>query len=346
MKKNKEKSDFLSFAKPILVVCLALVMLAGAMVAFYGFNAGVDFRGGNQLVVDFSLTTNVDIENDEDLAQATNVVKDILQTNGVTVNSFQVMSEFGTKSFVVTFERVSQLTMQTIRVAINEQFNETEEFLLLESEANAVDILGNNFDLTRKSSVIESFVKSDQFFSTLSALLFALTILMIYAFFRLKFAGGTAVFFTGVFDVVMTLAFLALVRVQISSYIFVLMGVVLAVSVYMSADFALDIKDKLRDKRFEDQPMRNLANLVAQEKWKKNFSLAICAFVGLIILAFITLGSVMYVALAALVGATVMLASHTFIMPAFYLFFSKNQTNRAVATKQKEEQKATESQEK
>lgn len=329
-KDGKREYDFLSFIKPILVVCFVIVVLAGALVAFYGFNAGVDFRGGTQLVVDFSLTTNVDIEDDESLTQAADTVKQILHSNGVGVNSFQVMGEFGTKRFVVTFKKVSQLTMQEIRLAINEEFNQTQTFLDLQEAENAVEILGENFDLTLKSSTIESFVKSDQFYTTLSTLLFALTVLMIYAFFRLKFAGGVAVFFTGVFDAVMTLAFLALVRVQINSYIFVLMGAILALSIFLSADFALDMKDKLRDTRFEGEPARKLANLVVQEKWKRNFSLAMCAFVGLIILAFITLGSVMYVALAALVGGAVTLASHIFVMPVFYLFFTKDK-DRAIA---------------
>jgi len=324
MKSNSSKKhDFLSFLKPILTVCFAFVLVASVIVGFYGFRSSVDINGGTQLVVDF-VNSNVDIEDETELNEASTTVREILQENGVTVNSFQVQGEFGTKSFVITFEDVSQLTLQNIRLAINEEFNASETYADFVTDENAVGILDNNYDLTRSTSTIDSFISSDELLVTISTLLFALTILMLYAFFRVKLAGAFSIFFGGVFDILMSLAFIALARVEINSYIFVVMTFTLAVSIYMSAEFSFNIKDKLKDGQFAEKSTYELANIVVEENWKKNLMIAICSFVGLVIIGLVSFGSVMYVALASLVGMVVVFASHTFVVPALYVFFARN----------------------
>lgn len=323
MKSNSSKKrDFLSFIKPILTVCFALIVLSSVLVGFYGFRANVDINGGTQLVVDFAVS-NVDIEDEVKLNEASNKVKEILQDNDVSVNSFQVQGDFGTKSFIVTFEKTSQLTLQNIRLAINEEFNASETYADFVEDENATAILDDNFDLTRRTSTIGSFISSDEFLVTLSTLLFALTILMIFALFHLKLAGALAMFFGGVFNVVMSLVFIAIARVEINSYIFVVMGLTLAVSVYMSADFAFNIKEKKKDQQLADKSIREIANIVVGENWKKNFVMSICSLVGLVIIGLISYGSVMYVALGSLVGMIVVFASHIFVVPAFFVFFSR-----------------------
>ncbi|NCB48224.1 MAG: hypothetical protein EOM55_01145 [Clostridia bacterium] len=325
MKSNSSKKrDFLSFIKPILTVCFALVVLAGVVVGFYGFRANVDINGGTQLVVDFAVS-NVDIEDETELNEASSIINEILQENDVSVNSFQVQGDFGTKSFIITFEKTSQLTLQNIRLAINEEFNASETYANFVADENVIAILDDNYDLTRRTSTIDSFISSDEFLVTLSTLLFALTILMIYALFRLKLAGALSMFFAGLFDVVLTLAFIAIARVEINSYIFVVMGLALSVSVYLSADFALNIKEKMKDSQFADISTREIANMVVTENLKKNFVMTICTFVGLVIIGLISYGSIMYVALGSLVGMVVVFASHIFVMPAFFAFFNRNQ---------------------
>jgi preprotein translocase subunit SecF len=317
-----KKNNYLSFIKPILSVCLAIVFVAGLLVAFYGFNYGFDITGGTQLVVDFTLS-NVDIDNAEDFDTASSEVQEILTSNGVLVNSFQVQGDYGTKSFVVTFKKTSELNLQNIRLQINEQFNATENYQTYVDEDNEVAFLGTDYDLTRSTSTVESFIGSEEFVETVGAMLFALTIVMIYAFFRVKFGGALAIFFGGLFDVVMTLAFLAIVRIEINSYIFVVMALVLAYSIYSSADFGFNLKEKLKDQNFDDKTNSQLANMVVDENWKKNFAVAICSLVGLTVIGLLCYRNVMYVCLAGLVGVVVVFASHIFVVPAFYAFFAK-----------------------
>jgi len=330
MKSNSSKKrDFLSFIKPILTICLALIVLAGVIVGFYGFKSNVDINGGTQLVVEFELS-NVNIEDETELNSASSKVKEILQNNDVSVNSFQVKGDFGTKSFIVTFEKTSQLTLQNIRLAINEEFNDSTTYADLVADDNVIAILDDNYDLTRRTSTIDSFISSDEFLVTLSALLFALTILMIFALLRVKLAGALAMFFGGVFNIVMALVFIAISRIEINSYIFVVMGLTLAVSVYMSADFAFDIKEKMKNSQLSDKSIRELANIVVEENWKKNFVMSICSLVGLVIIGLISYGSVMYVSLASLVGIVVVFASHIFVVPAIYAFFSRSRETSKV----------------
>lgn len=324
MKSNSSKKhNFLSFIKPILTICFALVVLAGVIVGFYGFKSGVDFNGGTQLVVEFA-SSNVDIEDETKLNEASSTVRQILLENNVVINSFQVQGQFGEKSFVVTFSRVSDENLQNIRLAINEEFNSSETYANFVEDDNAVAIIDNNYDLTRRTSIIDSFISSDELLITISTLLFALTLLVIYSLFRVKLAGAMTILFAGFFSVIMSLVFIAIARVEINSYIFVVMALILGISIYMSADFALLVKDKMRDQLYADKTTSEVANIVVDESLKKNFIITICSLVGLVIIGLLAFGNVMYVSLASLVGIVVVIASQVFVVPAVFAFFARN----------------------
>ncbi len=324
MKSNSlKKHNFLAFIKPILTVYFALIIIAGVIVGFYGFRSNVAVSGGVQLVVDFS-SANIDIENEADFASASSTVREIVTDHGVKINSFQVLGQYGMQSFVITTKSMPAHILQNIRLAINAEFNATETYAGLIADDNEIAIIGNNYDLTRRTTNIDSFISTNEILLTISTLLFALTIVVIYALFRLKLAGTLTILFGALLNIVMTLSFISIARVEINEYIFVIMAVVLVLSVLSSADFAFNMKERMRDKGSENVPLHDLANAVVGENLKKSFTVAICSLVAIVILGIVCFGDVTYVALMSIVSLAVMFASHIFILPASYVFFARN----------------------
>ena len=320
MKSNETKNaDYLKFFKPCLIVTLILIVISAFIVGFLGFNTNVDFYGGTQLVVEFT-NSNINIDNDEDFSTADSGVREILSRHGININSFQVQGEYNSKSFVITFDNVSDDILNTIRLEINSKFNTSNHYNDL---GNKQDIIDSNFDLTRDTSVIDSFIASDIFISIISTLLFALTIICIYACFRVKVAGGLTILFGAIFDIVLMLCFIALARIEVNRYIFVVLGLITALSVYASSNMMFDIKEKAKDPSLSTKSNYEIANLSIDSSWKKSLGIYLGIFLILVIWGIFTTTNVLHTLLAILAGVVVVFGTHLFVTPAFWVAINR-----------------------
>ena len=319
-----KKIDFLKWLKPSLIVSLILVVIAGIFWGVFGFNKGFDFTGGTQLVVDFSAQDTLQTE--EGVSKASKEVREILDKNGIEVNSFQVQGEYYEKCFVITFQETDIDTVRNIRLQINAKFNLAEEYLDLASDQKEKILDDESYfaiDMTRSTTEIDSLISPTAVITTISTVLFALIIAMIYACFRFKTAGALTLVFAGIFAVVLTTAFVLVARIQINTYFFAVLGLVLLVSVYGVADFLFNVKQKTKDPMLTDKTNHELANLVLNENLAKNIIVYSSVLVATLVLGVVAVLNVLHLALAVIAGLVVTFASNMFVVPAFWAAINK-----------------------
>ncbi len=319
------KFDFLKYFKPSLIAMLIVVLIAGVFWGVFGFNKGLDFTGGTQLVVEFPY--DAQIQTDKGLNEKANELKDILADYDVKINSFQVQGEGYEKRFVVTFKDKDESKIEDIRFDVNKQFNTSDHYNQLVEKGEEFKILTDDeyslFDITKQTTSLESLINVNAVISTISTLLFALIIAMIYALIRFKTVGGLTIVFAGIVNIVLTTAFVLLARIEINTYFFALLGLVLFISVYSTASFLFKIKECLKNPALTDKTNYDLASIVVKHNLLKTILVNSCALIVTLIVGLFAVLNVLHLSLIAFVGIAVTGATHLFVVPAFWATINK-----------------------
>lgn len=309
----KTNRNYLKLFKPCMIACAVVLAISIVITAIFGFNKGVDFTGGTNLVVkNLSTVASIDVENTEAFKQAESDIVSVLNANGVRVNSLQVQDEYAEKHFVLTIAEKNADKVSKIRLDLNEKLNKTN-FDNLGS-----DILEGNLDITRGTSEIVGFIETSSFFITIYTAIFLLALLVFYACFRVKVGGALAMGLSALFDVILTLCFVTLARIEVNAYVFASMIAILFMSVYASIEFMFDVKEKSKDLNFAGKTNYELANIVIESNFKRNLIVASCIAVCAVALMFTGIANILHIALVVFAGNAVVFASHIFVAPAIW----------------------------
>lgn len=321
---SKQKTDYNKFFKPCMIAVGIILVIATLITCIFGFNKSIDFVGGTQLVVNFDYAKpDLDIEKTEDFNKASNTITTIIDNHHARIQSFQVQGDYGTKSFVINLLIKDEETVNSIRVDINKELNKSATFATMVAGGEEDTIIGNPVDMTLKTSTIDGFISSHAMLLTIASVIFALTLLMFYSFFRIRMAGGLSMLFGSALDVLLTLSFVSLARIQISTYIFVGMAVISFVSVYASASLLFKIKELSKEPKYSSYTNYDLANLAVDLEWKKNLVIYVLSFIMVVIIGALLASNVLHLCLSILAGIVAVLATHTFIIPAFWANINK-----------------------
>ena len=320
-----KKADYLKLFKPCLIA-FAIVMLVAALVTcIFGFNKSVDFVGGHQLVVNFDYAKpDIDIERQADFDKASQGVSEILNKYNARVYSFQIQGEYGTRSFVITVGKMEEAKLNSVRVDINKAYNKSAAFEELVAQGKESEIVGQSTDLTLTTSNIDGFINAHTLLITISSVVFALTLLMIYTLFRFRLAGGLSLVFGAGVDILATLAFVSLARIQVTSITFVAMCALSFIGVYATTGFLFRFRELSRDPKYASLTNYELCNLAVDIMWKKDIVLYGFALIMTLLICGIAGLGVLHLGLTILAGLVVILASHTFMVPAVYAMINKN----------------------
>lgn len=319
------KFDFLKFFKPILIAILSVVVVASLFLAIFGFNKGFDFTGGTQLVVEFPY--DAQIQTEDGLNKTAKEIKDILSNEGININSFQVQGEGYEKRFVITFTNKSESKVESVRLKINKEFNTSNHYADLVESGEEYKILEDeeysNYDITRQTTYMSSKIDKNAIISTVSTLLFALVIAMIYALIRFKTASALTMVFAGILNVVLTMAFIILARIEINTYFFGVLAVILMASVYNSADYLFSLKQGLKNPVLTDKTNYDLSNIVVKSNLKKYIIVYSCAAGVVALFGMFGVLNILHTALTIITGLAVSFATHLFVIPAFWATINK-----------------------
>ena len=335
---SNQKADYNKFFKPCMIAIGIILVIATIITCLFGFNKNVDFVGGTQIVVNFDYAKpDLDIEKQEDFNKASSTITQIINNHHLKIESFQVQGDYGTKSFVITVLEKDVSKINSIRVQINKELNKSAAFATLVAGGHEDEVIGEPVDMTLKTSTIDGFISSHAMLLTIASVLFALTLLMFYSFFRVRMAGGLSMLLGAALDVLLTLSFVSLARIQISTYIFVGMAIVSFVSVYASASLLFKLKELSKDPKYASYTNYDLANLVVDLEWKKNLVVYVLSFIMVVIIGALLASNVLHLSLAILAGLAAVLATHTFVVPAFWATINK--TREKIVTIQTTEAK-------
>ena len=322
---KSKNPDYIKFFKPIMIVFCLLIIASAIVFGLLGFNKGVDFSGGTQLVVQFELT-DVDIEKDAELEKASNDVRKILNDSKISVESFQVQGNYGSKSFVIIFKETNEDVLKLVRTSLNEKFNTSDVFLELVSQGKAGEIIGEAEDITRQTTALSGFVGSTTLLTTIACVAFALVVLLVYASFRISVAGALSMLFTAVFSVVGMLAVAVVARIEINRYIFALSAILAVASVASSADLFFTIKDRSNDQNYENYTNYDLANLAVSQTIKKRTLIYTFALFGLFAFDILLSRALSRLSFLSIIGIALTYYASVYVAPGFYAMINKKRT--------------------
>lgn len=314
MKSNKTEKSFFSYFKPILIVSFILIVISAVVLGVFGFNKGFDFTGGTQLVVNFAAYNEDEPAGlTEEENKIANEISNIIKKNNIKINSFQVQGDYNNKAFVITFKDTQTNVLNDIRLEINQKYNKSTSFAELD----------DYYDITRNTTKIDGFITENIVLTTVSTLLFAIVMCMLYGLFRVRTSGALSIVLAGVLSVVLTACFIVLTRIEINTYFFVALGLVELVSLFFTTDTLFSIKSKLKDPRYTDKNNHEIAELVVKENFKKNLIVGISAVVLALIVGFVGVLNVLKLALVAVVGIAISFVINWFVVPAFWANITK-----------------------
>lgn len=323
MKSKFKNFDFLSFFKPCLIAFMAVVLVGGILFGIFGLNTGFDFTGGTQLVVEFPYeSTDSKVFTDEGWQQTSDKINQIINNHDVKINTVQVQGEYSYKSFVITLKTKNQNDIYNIRLDINKQLNTSTTFAELLANGEEFKILEDDsytmHDITKKTTSIDSLISPTAIITTVSTLLFAVIVCLIYALFRVKVAGGLTIVLSSILSVLLTVAFVAITRIEVNTYLFVCLGLVEFASLMTTVDFLFAAKQKLKDPLLTDKNNEEIANQVVHENFVKIVLTYACCVACCVIFGLFGVLNILKLALVGFVGLVVSLAVNLFVAPAFF----------------------------
>ncbi len=327
---------------PIYLIAVSVILLFALIFGLiFGFNKGFDFSGGTQIIVDLdnsALQSKDDLMIDQFIDYATNKTKDIINKNNGKIYSLQVQKTNFGRSIIVNIRQKDYLVIRQIRLDINQEFNDYKDYLDLVEKNEQYKILDQEYDITKNTIEMDGFILPNTVIACIAGLLFAIAAVTLYTCFRLKMAAGLTLAFGGLLDLVLFCALMILSRIEINTYFFALLAIILLVSVYNSLEFFFDIREKLKDPKFDSKTNKELSTIILKENFIKNVSIyAVCLGIALIIGIFGVV-PILHLGLATVFALVVVFVTHIFILPDFWVLLNKkNEFVRPVPKQKKEE---------
>ena len=323
-----------------LIVIAIILVLATIIGGIFGFNKSFDFSGGTQIVLDLgndTLQSDEDKTIDEFVDYASNKSKDIISNLGGKVYSLQVQETNFGRSLVINIRQKSGSKIKEIRLALNREFNDYDAYTKL-PDNKKFEILDEYYDITKNTVEINSLVPSGTVIACIAGLLTVIAAITIYCSFRFKLAGGLTIAFSSILNLLLFCAFMILSRIEINIYFFALLAIVLLISIYNTASFFFDIKEKLKDPKFDSKTNKELADIVLKENFVKNVSIyAVCVFVAVVVGLFGVV-PILHLGLASVFAIVILFVTHNLIVPDFWVLINKkNDLVRPVPKQKKNE---------
>lgn len=310
----------------IYLIAVAVILLFALIFGcIFGFNKSFDFTGGTQIVLDLgndTLQSDEDKTIDEYVNYAAGKSKDIISSLDGNIYSLQVQETNFGRSLIINIRQKSASNIERIRLALNKEFNDYDAYTSLQ-ESNKAEILDTYYDLTKSTTQIDGLILSGTVIACIAALVFALTLVTIYSCIRFKLAGALTVAFGGILDLLLFCAFMILSRIEINIYFFALLGIVLLVSIYNSASFFFDIKEKLRDPKFDSKTNKELADIVLKENFVKNVSIFCVMACIAVVVGLFGVVPILHLGLASVFAIVILFVTHNLILPDFWVLVNK-----------------------
>ena len=292
---TKKELDYVKIAKYPIIVSLSIIVIGIGFVLFRGYNFGVDFTGGTNIV----LSSNEEIDFDK----VTNIVKDY------DIRDYDYY--FGTKKegYVVLNEILPEETEISIK---NELSN-----LGIETSANEISTL-----------VTESLTKN-----AIKALCYSLIAIIIYIAIRFNFNYALTGIIMLIHDVLIILAMFAIFHISVDFIIVAALLTIIGYSIndtIVVFDRVRENRKKLygNKKKLSKDELKNLVNTSSISTINRNIWTSITTIIAVVTLICVGLNDILTFNIAILIGLIAGTISSLLIGPRLWMVFEKKSMDK------------------
>ena len=287
---NKKDRNYVKIAKYPMIVSLIIIILGISFVAFRGFNFGVDFTGGTNIV----LSGQNDIDFDE--------VKKIVSNY-----------EIGDYDYYLGNKKEGY-------IKINNILNEEEEIKVKTSL--------EKLNIKTSVSEISNLVTKSLTKNAIKALLYSLVAIIIYITIRFNFNYAITGILMLLHDVLIILAIFAVLHIKIDFIIVAALLTIIGYSIndtIVVFDRIRENRSKLyRNKKvLTEEELKSLVNTSSVQTINRNIWTSITTIVSVLTLIFIGLNDIFTFNIAVLIGLIAGTISSLLIGPRIWIFLER-----------------------
>lgn len=287
---NKKDRNYVKIAKYPMIVSLIIIILGISFVAFRGFNFGVDFTGGTNIV----LSGQNDIDFDE--------VKKIVSNY-----------EIGDYDYYLGNKKEGY-------IKINNILNEEEEIKIKTSL--------EKLNIKTSVSEISNLVTKSLTKNAIKALLYSLVAIIIYITIRFNFNYAITGILMLLHDVLIILAIFAVLHIKIDFIIVAALLTIIGYSIndtIVVFDRIRENRSKLyRNKKvLTEEELKSLVNTSSVQTINRNIWTSITTIVSVLTLIFIGLNDIFTFNIAVLIGLIAGTISSLLIGPRIWIFLER-----------------------
>lgn len=211
--------NFVKNFKYFIATSLFLILAAAIVLVFVNFNYSFDYAGGYNFVVKFN--TQITSEEESDFKAE---IKDILKDNKISKFEINLQGEANENAFSVNVFKLSGYSNNETVTLLEEVSDKIEQKI---KDISEIEYLSISEPVLVHSSLTSNFIWQ-------SILAFAIVIaaFALYVFIRFDLAIMFSGFVGLVHDSLLMLALLAILRVQVSSIMFLFIAITLTYSAY------------------------------------------------------------------------------------------------------------------
>ncbi len=308
---NNIKFNFTKNSKWFWIASV-VIFIAGLFVSiFAGYNLNAEYKGTNVL----SVNLGEQIDTNKEFKNVSGDIIELLHDCGLTLaGEPQKQGEADGSILIIKYndkKGASKSSMQSITNSIRTQINEkyNADFVALDDE---FDITSNSGKTTGSSTT------SGLMFNAIVALTFALAIVLLYNCIRFGVMSGLSSILGIVHDIVITLALVAMFRVNVSPSIYGGLAVIGTLSVINSLIIYGRIKENLKNPALTDKTNQEIANMSVKQSLTRVALTTILMLVAALLFISISTNTIREFVLVILLGTIVTCYSTIFLMPAFW----------------------------
>ncbi|ACM23890.1 MULTISPECIES: protein translocase subunit SecF [Thermotoga] len=291
----RREIDFMGKSKFFITVSLILIVVSLVSIFTKGFNFGVEFTGGSEIIVRFE---NVEIT-ESDIRNAISRISDEFATARIV----QVRSA-GDPASVLKYSIVVPKTYEPDE---KERIQKELESLLPGKVVSFNEISGTAAEEIRRG--------------TWTAILVALVVLLIYITIRFRFVFGVAAIVALVHDVLITMGFFSLFGYEIN---------VAAVAAFLtllgySLNDTIVLSDRIREnmRRYRGRNMANIVNMSINQVLARTINTSLTTFFVVFVLLLFAGNAVKPFAFGMTIGTVIGTYSSLYVVSPIVVKWSK-----------------------
>ncbi|KHC90693.1 protein-export membrane protein SecF [Thermotoga sp. Mc24] len=291
----RKEIDFMGKSKIFIAISLILIAISIVSILTRGFNFGVEFTGGSEIIVRFE---NIEITESDIRTAISQISEEFAKARIVAVRSA------GDPSNV---QKYSIIVPKTYEPDEKQKIQEEMEKLLSGKVVSFNEISGTAAEEIRRG--------------TWTAILVALVVLLIYITIRFRFIFGVAAVVALIHDVLITMGFFSLFGYEIN---------VAAVAAFLtllgySLNDTIVLSDRIREnmKRYRGRNMVNIVNMSINQVLARTINTSLTTFFVVFVLLLFAGNAVKPFAFGMTVGTVVGTYSSLYIVSPIIVKWTK-----------------------